>query len=174
MSSAAHRSVAACSVGLEDFAYLRSHKGDIVATDGSRVLRLRWSSFPQFKFTATGLSGSASIVAMCPSSVLPSGSVRIHFCASRPCRAVFSGLQSPLPFAHVHVLSYIAHAQAVDLGASHAGSASGSEAAPLPVISSETALAAAGGAAPLLSPAPLWIPHAPLEPPPPLPPPLHP
>ena len=68
MASAAGSSVAACCLELGDFAKIRSQKGDIVATDGGRVLRLRWASLPSFKFTASGLSGSASILVMFPSS----------------------------------------------------------------------------------------------------------
>ena len=100
------------SVGIDELKELCKPSGDdIICTDTSRILRLRWegrlSPF-SLPFSPKGVTRYARVLDVHPPGDLPPGQVRVHFCAERPCNVCFSGKTAPKPWAHLVTLCCVA------------------------------------------------------------------
>ena len=92
------------SVGDDELKELwRLRANDIICTDNSRIVRLRWAGeLPPFR--TSGVSGNAHVLDVHPAEELHDSTVRVHFCRTRPCKVCFNGTAAPQPWAHLVAL----------------------------------------------------------------------
>ena len=95
-------------VSEEELRSLRTASDDIVCFDGDANPRIRWCAGPAARVTKHGMTGWCSVVSV-EAQTLPQTPVRVHFCSSFPCTAIFDGLGTvEIPRYHVRALRRIA------------------------------------------------------------------